>query len=340
MWLPFEKDIQASEEHLAAREAALNGGPPTEEVRLLRRALLSQRRERYSNLSPWETVQLSRHPQRPQTMDYVELIFEEFIELHGDRAFGDDRAIRTGFARLGDYRVLLIGQQKGHNLKEREKCFYGCAHPEGYRKALKQMRLAAKFRLPVVCFIDTPGAYPGIGAEERGQAQLIATNLVEMARLPTPIICVVIGEGGSGGALGIGIGDRVSMLEHAYYSVISPEGCAGILWKVADERTKPLAAGALRLTARDLFKLGVIDQIIAEPLGGAHRDPREMGNTLKTWLLRYLRDLTPLPIETLLEKRYEKFRRMGVFEEDGLPLRPHQEDATVGGAGGMNGTLG
>src|SRR5207253_10137328 len=206
----------------------------------------------------------------------------------GDRAIGDDRAIRSGFARLGDFRVLLIGHQKGHNLKERNECLYGCAHPEGYRKALAKMKLAAKFRLPVVCLIDTPGAYPGIGAEERGQAQLIATNLLEMSRLETPIVCVVIGEGGSGGALGIGIGDRVSMLQHAYYSVISPEGCAGILWKEANDQTKRLAAQALRLTARDLFNLRVIDDIIAEPLGAAHRDPRTMGTLLKKYLLRYL----------------------------------------------------
>src|SRR6185436_796884 len=220
-------------------------------------------------------------------------IFNDYVELHGDRAIGDDRAIRTGFARLGDHRVMLIGHQKGHNLKERNECLYGCAHPEGYRKAQKCMRLAAKYRLPIICLIDTPGAYPGIGAEERGQAQLIANNLLEMSRLETPIVCVVIGEGGSGGALGIGIGDRVSMLEHAYYSVISPEGCAGILWKVATDETKPLAAEALRLTSRDLARMGVIDDIIPEPLGGAHRDHREMGTMLKQYLLRYLRELRP-----------------------------------------------
>ena len=235
--------------------------------------------------------------------------------MHGDRAIGDDLAIRTGFARLGDFRIMLIGHQKGRDLKERTECFYGCAHPEGYRKALNKMRLAAKFRLPIICLIDTPGAFPGIGAEERGQAQLIATNLLEMSRLPTPVICVVLGEGGSGGALGIGIGDRVSMLEHAYYSVISPEGCAGILWKEANDKTKPLAADALKLTARDLFRLRVIDDIIPEPLGGAHRDQREMANILKAYLLRYLRDLRNVPVEELLEGRYQKFRKMGVFDE-------------------------
>src|SRR5207244_819999 len=196
------------------------------------------------------TVQLARHPERPQTMDYVELLCDEFVEMHGDRAIGNDRALRTGFARLGDFRVLLVGHQKGHTTKDRLECFHGCAHPEGYRKALQKMRLAAKFRVPVVCLIDTPGAYPGIGAEERGQAQLIATSILEMSRLPTPVVCVVIGEGGSGGALGIGIGDRVSMLEHAYYSVISPEGCAGILWKTATDETKPLAAAARRPAIR------------------------------------------------------------------------------------------
>jgi acetyl-CoA carboxylase carboxyl transferase subunit alpha len=243
------------------------------------------------------------------------MIFDEFVELHGDRAIGDDRAIRSGFARLGDHRVMLIGHQKGHNIKEKNECLFGCAHPEGYRKALNKMKLAEKFKLPIICLIDTPGAYPGIGAEERGQAQLIADNLFEMASIETPIICIVIGEGGSGGALGIGIGDRVSMLEFAYYSVISPEGCAGILWKEANDETKRLAADALKLTARDLFKLHVIDEIIPEPLGAAHRDPRQMGNILKAYLLRYLRDVKQVPIDELLEQRYQKFRKMGVFDE-------------------------
>jgi acetyl-CoA carboxylase carboxyl transferase subunit alpha len=314
--LPFEKEIYAMEDLLAQLEAGANsqlGGG--DEVRRVRRELANLKRKIYSDLQPWQTVLVSRHAERPQLLDYLELIFDEFVELHGDRAIGDDRAIRTGFARLGDFRILLVGHQKGRDLKERTECFYGCAHPEGYRKALNKMRLAAKFRLPIICLIDTPGAFPGIGAEERGQAQLIATNLLEMSRLPTPIICVVIGEGGSGGALGIGIGDRVSMLEHAYYSVISPEGCAGILWKEANDKTKPLAAAALKLTARDLFRLRVIDDIIPEPLGGAHRDHREMANVLKAYLLRYLRDLRNVPPEELLEGRYQKFRKMGVFDE-------------------------
>lgn len=329
--LPFEKEIAEMEDLLARLEAASDGRlEAADEVRRIRRELDSLKRKKYSSLTAWETVQVARHRDRPQTCDYLDLMFDEFIELHGDRAIGDDRALRTGFARLGDYRVMLVGHQKGHTLQENRECLYGCAHPEGYRKALNRMRLAAKYRLPIICFIDTPGAYPGIGAEERGQAQLIANSLLEMSQLPTPIICVVIGEGGSGGALAIGIGDRVSMLEHAYYSVISPEGCAGILWKVATEETKPLAADALKLTARDLFRLGIIDHIIREPLGGAHRDHREMANTLKSYLLRYLRELRILPIPDLLEQRYQKFRRMGVLHDDLVPQsQPEQAAAGV-----------
>ena len=319
--LPFEKDIFAMEELLARLEAQHDAdGTSGEEVRRIRRELASLTRKVYSNLTPWDTVLVSRHPNRPQTVDYIGMIFADFVELHGDRAIGDDRAIRTGFARIGDHRVMVVGHQKGHNLKERNECLYGCAHPEGYRKAMRCMKLAAKFRLPVICLIDTPGAYPGIGAEERGQAQLIATSLLEMSRTPTPIICVVIGEGGSGGALGIGIGDRVAMLEFGYYSVISPEGCAGILWKEANDQTKRLAAEALKLTSRDLLRLRVIDHIIQEPPGGAHRDPLAMGNLLRTYLERYLRELVELPVEELLENRYQKFRRMGVFDEGPLEV--------------------
>lgn len=312
--LPFETDIHAMEMLLAKLEADADGSiAQAEEIRRIRRELFSLLKKKYANLSAWETVLVSRHPERPQTLDYIDLIFEEYVELHGDRAFGDDRAIRCGFARLGDFKLMLIGHQKGHTLQERQTCFYGCAHPEGYRKALNKMKLAAKFGLPTICLIDTPGAFPGIGAEERGQAQLIATSILEMSRVPAPIVCVVIGEGGSGGALGIGIGDRVSLLEHAYYSVISPEGCAGILWKTANEETKPRAADALKLTSRDLSKLNVIDDVIPEPVGGAHRDPREMATTLKTYLLRYLRQLRSLSTTDLLNARYDKFRQMGVF---------------------------
>lgn len=310
--LPFETDIHEMELSLARLEEASGDG---EAVRRMRYELNDLKKKRYAGLSPWETVLVSRHPNRPQTCDYIDNLFEEFTELHGDRAFGDDRAIRTGFARLDGLKVMLVGHQKGRNLKERQQCFYGCAHPEGYRKALGKMKLAAKYRLPIVCLIDTPGAYPGIGAEERGQSQLIATSILEMTQLPTPIVCVVIGEGGSGGALGIGIGDRVSMLQHAYYSVISPEGCAGILWKVANDETKPRAAEALKLTAEHLKKHGVIDDIIPEPVGGAHRNPREMTNTLRAYLTRYLRELADKPIPTLLQERYEKFRKIGAYLE-------------------------
>jgi acetyl-CoA carboxylase carboxyl transferase subunit alpha len=311
--LPFEQDIHDLEEKLANLEATADAPGAAEAMRQIRKQLTALKRERYANLKPWETVLVARHKDRPQMMDYVEMVADEFVELHGDRAFGDDRAIRAGLARIDGQKVLLVGHQKGKTLAERQQCYYGCAHPEGYRKALAKMKLAAKYRIPIICLIDTPGAFPGIGAEERGQAQLIATSILEMSRLPTPIICVVIGEGGSGGALGIGIGDRVGMLEHAYYSVISPEGCAGILWKVATEETKPLAAGALRLTAKDLLGFGVIDHILREPLGGAHRAPREMANTLKGSLTRHLRELTGQGGEALLVERYEKYRRMGVL---------------------------
>lgn len=310
--LPFETDIHEMELSLAKLEETSGDG---DAIRRMRYELNDLKKQRYANLSPWETVLVSRHPSRPQTCDYIDNLFEEFTELHGDRAFGDDRAIRTGFARVDGMKVMLVGHQKGRNLKERQQCFYGCAHPEGYRKALGKMKLAAKYRLPIVCLIDTPGAYPGIGAEERGQSQLIATSILEMTQLPTPIVCVVIGEGGSGGALGIGIGDRVSMLQHAYYSVISPEGCAGILWKVANDETKPRAAEALKLTAEHLKKHGVVDDIIPEPVGGAHRNPREMTNTLRGFLTRYLRELVDKPVPTLLQERYDKFRRIGPYLE-------------------------
>jgi acetyl-CoA carboxylase carboxyl transferase subunit alpha len=311
--LPFETDIHEMEQSLASLEAAHGDG---DEVKRMRYDLNALKKARYAKLSPWETVLVSRHPHRPQTCDYIESVFDEFVELHGDRAFGDDRAIRTGFARLDGQKVMLVGHQKGRTLAERQQCFYGCAHPEGYRKALSKMQLAAKYRVPVVCLIDTPGAYPGIGAEERGQSQLIATSILEMTQLPTPVVCVVIGEGGSGGALGIGVGDRVSMLQHAYYSVISPEGCAGILWKVANDETKPRAAEQLKLTADHLQRHGVIDDIIPEPVGGAHRNPKEMSTTLRAYLTRYLRELTDVPVPDLLQRRYEKFRKMGPYLEE------------------------
>ncbi|MFO0947721.1 MAG: acetyl-CoA carboxylase carboxyltransferase subunit alpha [Planctomycetota bacterium] len=313
--LPFEKSIYEIESRLAELESASNGQFGVSElVRQVRRELDEEKRKVYQNLTAYQTVLVARHSHRPQTSDYIELIFDDFVELHGDKAFGDDRALITGFARLDEYKVLLVGHQKGKTVSERAERFWGSAHPEGYRKALSKMRLAAKYKLPIICLIDTPGAYPGIGAEERGQSQMIAVNLLEMSRLPTPIVCTVIGEGGSGGALAIGVADRICMLEHSYYSVISPEGCSGILWK-DDDANKVNAAEALKLTSKDLYKLGVIDDIVPEPLGGAHRDHRATAVNLKTQWLRYLRELVPMPTDTLVEERYEKFRRIGVFEE-------------------------
>ncbi|MFM7076079.1 MAG: acetyl-CoA carboxylase carboxyl transferase subunit alpha, partial [Planctomycetaceae bacterium] len=241
---------------------------------------------------------------------------DEFVELHGDRAYGDDRAMLTGFAKLDRHKVLVVGHQKGKTLQERQACHFGCAHPEGYRKAMGKMRLAAKYGLPVICLIDTPGAYPGVGAEERGQAQVIAESMFLMATLPVPVVCVVIGEGGSGGALGIGVGDRVAVLEHAYYSVISPEGCAGILWKGAEHKAD--AARALRMRSHDLKSFGVIDAVIEEPPGGAHRDPRQMASRLKNYLVRTLKELLTQPTAALMESRYGKFRAMGTFVEAGV----------------------
>jgi acetyl-CoA carboxylase carboxyl transferase subunit alpha len=312
--LAFEQPILDMDQRIAELEAIAS--PPAEtadQLRQLRRERTELIRSIYSQLDPWQVVQVARHPNRPQTTDYLELVFDEFLELHGDRCFGDDRAMRTGFAKVDGQKVLVVGHQKGKTLKERNACYFGCAHPEGYRKALRKMHLAAKYRLPVICFIDTPGAYPGIGAEERGQAHVIAESMFEMSRLRTPIICVVIGEGGSGGALGIGVGDRVAMLENAYYSVISPEGCAGILWK--SHEFAPLAAKALRFTSKDLPSFKVVDEVIEEPLGGAHRDVRQMANRMKNFLLRTLRDLTSKPLDELVAARYEKFRRMGMYLE-------------------------
>lgn len=312
--LAFEQPIYELEQELEALSEEESGNGQTAKVRDLKNRIADLTRDVYSNLSPWETVQVARHQNRPYTRDYLSLVFDEFVELHGDRKFGDDRAILTGFAKLDDQKVMVIGHQKGRTVKERTECYFGCAHPEGYRKAMQKMRLAAKFNLPVICFIDTPGAYPGIGAEERGQAWVIAENMYEMSRLETPIICIVIGEGGSGGALGIGVGDRVAMLEHSYYSVISPEGCAGILWKSAEHA--PKAADALKFTSKYLPGLGVVDDIIPEPLGGAHRDHQQMAIQLKQYLLEHLKELQQESTEDLLAKRYEKFRAMGKFLEE------------------------
>lgn len=316
--LPFERDIFELEENLENLESQTDPSPKTlEAIREMRVQIAGMKREIFENLDAWDIVKVARHQQRPQTLDYIELIFDEFVELHGDRSFGDDRAILTGFAKLDGHKVMLVGHQKGRNLKERNEHNYGMAHPEGYRKALEKMKLAAKYNIPIVCLIDTSGAYPGVGAEERGQSYNIAVNLRDMSRLETPIVCVVIGEGGSGGALGIGIGDHVGMLEYSYYSVISPEGCAGILWKHAKHADK--AARALRFTSKDLLELNVIDEIIPEPLGGAHRNHRETARTLKEYLSKNLSTLAEQPAEELLESRYQKFRRIGQFEESGSP---------------------
>ncbi len=311
--LPLEKPIYELEDKIADLETAPLGQQSQEEVQQLRRECADLQKQIFGNLDPWQTVEVARHPNRPKTSDYLSLVFDEFVELHGDKAFGDDPAMLTGFAKIDRHKVLVIGHQKGKTLAEKQACHFGCAHPEGYRKAMGKMRLAAKYGLPVICLIDTPGAYPGVGAEERGQAQVIAESMFLMASLKVPIICVVIGEGGSGGALGIGVGDRVAILEHAYYSVISPEGCAGILWKSAEFKAD--AARALRMRAWDLKEFGVIDKVIDEPRGGAHRDPRLMAARLKTYLERTLKELGSLPIEKLVENRYEKFRRMGAFLE-------------------------
>ena len=269
--------------------------------------------EVFSCLTPWQRCQIARHPNRPYTLDYIRMLMTDFIELHGDRAFGDDRAIIGGLARLNGMPLVVIGHQKGRDTKEKLARNFAMANPEGYRKALRLMKLAERFKKPVLTLVDTPGAYPGIGAEERGQAEAIARNLREMSELRTPIIVAVTGEGGSGGALGIAVGDSILMFEYAIYSVISPEGCASILWR--DPAKAPAAADALGLTAEILKRLHLIDEIIPEPLGGAHRNPQEMAMTLKANLVKEFSRLRQIALDELLERRYEKFRRMGAFEE-------------------------
>ena len=312
--LSFEQPTYELEARLETLTRSASSPEVREEIQRLRIGLADLKRKIYANLTRWETVEVARHPERPQTVDYLDLVFDEFVELSGDKCFGDDRAIRTGWAKLDGAKVMVVGHQKGRNAKERMACHFGCAHPEGYRKAIAKMKMAAKFGLPVVCFIDTPGAYPGIASEERGVAQAIAESMFEMSILPTPIVCIVIGEGGSGGALGIGVGDRVAMLQYAYYSVISPEGCSGILWK--SDQYKDKAAEALKFTSPDLLKLGVVDDVIEEPLGGAHRDHRLMASRIKQYLRTRFRELKKLSTEELVEKRYERFRRYGVYFEN------------------------
>jgi acetyl-CoA carboxylase carboxyl transferase subunit alpha len=284
-----------------------------EEVARIEEKIAETRRQIFTNLTAWQRVQLARHPKRPYTLDYLQLAFRDFQELHGDRLYAEDYAMVGGFARLAGHRVMVIGTQKGRDTKENIKRNFGSAHPEGYRKALRLMQLASKFGLPIITIIDTAGAYPGIGAEERHIAEAIAINLREMMVFEVPIIAVVIGEGGSGGALGIGVADRVLILENAYYSVISPEGCAAILWK--DRAAAPKAAEALKITATDLLQLGLTDEVIPEPLGGAHNSPPEAAAAFKDCVLKHLDALLKLPVEELLSQRYAKFRAFGHFSE-------------------------
>lgn len=317
-FLPFEKPIHEIDLKISEFEdlARTNDMDFSEEILALQRRREQTIDEVYGSLSAWNRVQIARHPKRPQTADYIERICEDFVELAGDRTFGDDRAIITALTRIGGHRVLLVGQCKGRDTKESIRANWGSPHPEGYRKALIKMKLAEKFGLPVVCLIDTKGAYPGVGAEERGQSMAIARNLNDMSRLRVPIVSVVIGEGGSGGALGIGVGDCLAILEHAYYSVISPEGCAAIIWKDAGRAEE--MAEALKLTSVELKKLGVVDDIIPEPPGGAHRDPARMAELLKAFLDAKLTEFKDVPVDELVERRYRKLRSIGRYREDAL----------------------
>lgn len=333
--LDFEKPVAEVEKQLAAAKERLTlaGSTPAGATQVAASDVASIEREiaelegkrrelltkLYSHLSPWDTVRVARHPLRPQTRDYISMFCRDFTELHGDRRFGDDPAIVTGFARIGaspGIKVMIVGHQKGKQTSEKIACHFGCAHPEGYRKALLKMQLAERMGLPIVTLVDTPGAYPGLGAEQRGQAEAIAVNMLEMSRLRTPIVSVVIGEGGSGGALGIAVADHVAMLQNSWYSVISPEGCAAILWKEANEKTNAAAAKSLKLTATDNLELGIIDEIIPEPMGGAHRDNRTTANNLQEAIVRKLQQLKQMKIEDLLEHRYNRFRKMGVVVEE------------------------
>jgi len=307
----FEKPIAELEQRLTDAEKAGQRERSPEFVRTLEVQLEQLKRKVYGSLTPWQRVQLARHPQRPYTLDYISLLTTDFFQLHGDRLYSDDRALVGGLATFEGRSCVVFGHQKGRDTKENLMRNFGSAHPEGYRKALRLMRFAEKFHLPILVFIDTPGAYPGIGAEERGQAHSIAHNLREMGRIRTPIYLSVIGEGGSGGALGVGIGDWLAMLENAYYSVISPEGCAAILWR--DRARAPDAAAALRLTAPDLIELGLVDEPIDEPLGGAHRDPAFVAERLRASILRFFKRTDAMTLDVLLERRYERIRRVGVF---------------------------
>ncbi len=320
--LEFEKPLAKMEQEIQRLESlpADSGRDYTEVIAGIRAQLLNALRQSYAELTPWEKVLVARHPRRPLTRDYIRMITKDFCELHGDKAYGDDQAVVCGLARMAGHRVMLVGHQKGRETREKIEVNFGCAHPDGYRKALQKMKLAAKFKVPIVCLVDTPGAYPGVGAEERGIAYAIAVSLMEMSRLPTPVVAAVIGEGGSGGALGIAVADQVAVMEHAYYSVISPEGCAAILWKTGERA--PQAAEALRLTPNELKRLELIDTIIPEPLGAAHRDPEAAAKNLEGWIGKTLRDLRRLKTETLLRRRYERLRKLGSFFKDTPPDRP------------------
>ena len=313
--LEFEKPLVELEKKIEAlkvqfEEHITDAGP---EIEALEAKLKEERDQLYSNLTPWQRVQIVRHPARPYTLDYLKLLAEDYMEMSGDRCFGNDRALLGGLAKIGDERVMIIGHQKGHDTKQNIRHNFGLAHPEGYRKALRLMRVADKFGLPVVSFIDTPGAYPGIASEERHIAEAIAVNLREMFTLSVPIVAVVLGEGGSGGALGIGVADRVLILENAYYSVISPEGCAAILWK--DQSHAPKAAAALKMTAPDLLQLKLVDEVIPEPAGGAHHSWEMVAASVKEVVLRHIQELKKLDEFDLKEKRYAKFRAFGEVHE-------------------------
>jgi acetyl-CoA carboxylase carboxyl transferase subunit alpha len=314
--LEFEKPLVELEKKIEALKAQfaehiIDAGP---QIAALEKKLAEEREQLYTNLTPWQRVQIVRHPARPYTLDYLKLLAVDYMEMSGDRCFGDDRALLGGLARIGDERVMIIGHQKGHDTKQNIRHNFGLAHPEGYRKALRLMRIADKFGLPVVCFIDTPGAYPGIASEERHIAEAIAVNLREMFTFSVPIVAVVLGEGGSGGALGIGVADRVLIMENAYYSVISPEGCAAILWK--DQSHAPKAAAALKMTAPDLLKLKLVDEVIPEPAGGAHHSWETAADSVKAAVLRHIQELKKLEEFDLKEKRYAKFRAFGEVAEE------------------------
>ena len=311
--LDFEKPILELEQKIEEMRKYSSSLDIAEEINKLEEKALQLRQSIFAKLTRWQKVQLARHPDRPYTLDYIAMMMTDFIELHGDRGFRDDKAIVGGFARLNGEPVMVIGHQKGRDTKSNLYRNFGMPNPEGYRKALRLMRLAAKFKRPVITLLDTPGAYPGIEAEERGQAEAIARNLLEMSRLPTPIVVVIIGEGASGGALGLGIGDRVLMMENTWYSVISPESCSSILWRSWDYKEQ--AAEALKLTAADLLAQGVIDRIIPEPLGGVHRNPQRAAEILKEVLIEELKHLKKIKREKLLEHRVEKFGAMGEWEE-------------------------